>query len=476
MQENENNLFNHIPQNLFSVLTGTLKEVHAGLLFLVYEQYRRSIYTLKKEVLLDLFCEYLESLDEEAWLGAEEEEEYRELAKGTRDRANLLFRKLVESRWLVQEQYYDYSFKITLPDYALALLESFHKISTGYRMEFKGRVFSIYANLTGEEGMTYVALQQAAEDTRELIHGLKSLNHSIKTYTEKLLDAADARSILNQIFDEYHRNILGEQYYRLKTSEHVSKYRTRILAKVREWQLNRPEITQQARFMVAEKQTETAAQGENQIYQWLSLIEDSFRQMDEILEEIDRRNAQYARAAVERLRFKLQQGRGIEQKLAVVLNHLAKEVRVFGEKGEVPMVINRVINLFPQRAVDESSPKTPPKKGRPHDPLPISTLDIEREIREEKLAKFRHRVKEEITVKQINDYVQQLLKDRESLPLIEAPLRTPEQWVRLIYIILYSTSRRAGYILKGPRGETVCKDGGHLEVPNLVIEKKGVAR
>ncbi len=473
MPENETNIFHHIPQNLFSVLAGPLKEVHAGLLSLVYEQYRKTIYTLKKDVLVDLFCDYLETLDESAWLAVEEEAEYRELARNVRDRAHQFFRKLVDAGWLIQEQYYDYSFKITLPDYALALLETFHKISTGYRMEFKGRVLSIYSNLTGEEGMSYVALYQAAEDTRELIDGLKSLNHSIKGYTEKLLDAADAHSILSQIFDEYHSKVLGEQYYRLKTSEHVSKYRTRILAKVKEWQSNRTEIMNQARVMVAEKQVGTPVQGENRIYERLTFIEDSFLQMDEILEEIDRRNAQYARAAVERLRFKLQQGRGIEQKLAVVLNYLAREVRSRGEKQETPFETNKVIGLFPQRVVDESSPKSPPKKGRPHNPLPLAANEIERELREEKLARFRHRVKEEITVKQINEYVQQLLQDQASLPLEKCPLGTREQWIKMIYIILYSSSRRAKYALKGPRGETVSINGGALEVPNLVIERKG---
>ncbi len=475
MADNDLKLFDHIPHNLFSIMAGPLKEVQAALLFVVFEQYRKTIYTLKKDVLVDLFCEYLESLGEEAWLTVEEEEEYRELARNVRDRANQFLRKLVDAGWLIQEQYYDYSFKITLPDYALALLEAFHKISTGYRMEFKGRVLSIYSNLTGEEGMSYIALHQAAEDTRELIDGLKSLNHSIKRYTERLLDAADARSILSQIFDEYHQKVLGEQYYRLKTSEHVSKYRTRILAKVKEWQSNRAEIMNQARMMVAEKQVGSPVLGENRIYEWLSLIEESFLQMDEILEEIDRRNAQYARAAVERLRFKLQQGRGIEQKLAEVLNFLAREVRTHGEKQEALWEVSKAINLFPQRVVDEASPKSPPKKSRPHNPLPLSAEEIGREVREEKLARFRHRVKEEITVKQINDYVQQLLQDQSSLPLAQVPLRTREHWIKLIYIILYSSSRRANYTLQGPRGEVVSIDGGALEVPNLAIGKKEVS-
>jgi uncharacterized membrane protein len=54
-----NRLFAHIPDNLFPVLAGPRKELHAGLLFLVSGQYRRTIYTLPRETVIDLFCEHL---------------------------------------------------------------------------------------------------------------------------------------------------------------------------------------------------------------------------------------------------------------------------------------------------------------------------------------------------------------------------------------------------------------------------------
>jgi hypothetical protein len=476
MADEQHNLFNHIPGNLFSVLAGPLKEVHAGLLMIIYGQYRKTIYTLNKDMVIDLLCEYLESLDEGALLDLEEDEEYRELSRSVRERANHMLRKLTEAGWLVQEQYYDYSFKITIPDYALALLEVFHKTCSGYRMEFKGRVLSIYQNLTGEDGLSYIALHQSAEDTQELIDGLKRLNHSIKRYTEKLMEAADARSILAQIFDEYHNKILGEQYFRLKTSEHVSKYRIRILAKVREWQSNRTEIMHQAKIMVTEKQTENPVQGENQIYDWLGFIESSFLQMDEILEEIDRRNAQYARAAVERLRFQLQQGKGMEQKLAVILSYLARKVQVLGEKGETPAEVINSIGLFPQRVVDENSAKLPPRKSSPHTPRVQETREVDPGTREKKLAKFRRRVKEEITVQQINDYVGEMMDEGRSLPLAELPLQTREQWVKLIYIILYSNSKRAEYTLIGPKRVQVPLEEGAIEVPGLIVKRKEGSR
>ncbi len=155
------NIFNHIPENLFSILAGPLKDLHAGLLLLIHDQYKRTIYTIPRETVIDLFCEYLETttfseqaIDE---LGAEPgSEEYAKelppssaLPEDIRERANHFLRKFIDARWVIQEQQHDYSFRITLPDYSLYLLETLDKIRTGYRMEFRGQVLSVYQNLTG---------------------------------------------------------------------------------------------------------------------------------------------------------------------------------------------------------------------------------------------------------------------------------------------------------------------------------------
>lgn len=463
-------LFGQIPENLFSVLAGPLKELHAGLLFIVYEQYRRTIYTLPRETVIDLFCEYLESAEPAQW--PEDEADGELPPQSVRDRANQLFRKLAEAGWLIQEQHYDYTFKVSLPDYALALLEVLDKVRTGYRMEFRGRVLSVYQNLTGEEGMSYVALQQAAESTAELIDGLKRLSHSIKKYTEQLLEKKEPREVISQIFDEYHTHVLGEQYYRLKTSEHISKYRTGILARVKEWQADRNSIVAEARRMVEERQAAERLEGENRVYDWLEFIEESFERMDELLEEIDRRNAQYARAAVEKLRFQLQQGRGVEQSLAVILHYLAGQARRRGEREEADGAVLRAVRLFPQRYVDELSVKTPPRGRKEHRPRPLETFEVAPETRSAKLERFRRRVGEEITVEEINRYVAALLGGRAALPLAGVPLQTREDWVRLIYILLYSRSRRSRFSLSGARGRTVTLHGGKVELPDLIIRRK----
>lgn len=379
MDANRNsNIFNHIPENLFSILAGPLKEVHAGLLLLIHDQYKRTIYTIPRETVIDLFCEYLETA---AFSEQAVDELWDEAGSDIRERANHFLRKFIDARWVIQEQQHDYTLKITLPDYSIYLLETLDKIRTGYRMEFRGRVLSVYQNLTGEDSLSYIALQQAHESTAELIKGLTGLNHSIKKYTEKLLEIEKPRDIISQIFDEYQTKILGEQYYRLKTSEHISKYRTGILTRVKDWAVNRTEIINQAARMVEEKQAADHMEAENMIYGWLDYIEEAFRSMDDILVEIDRRNSQYARSAVEKLRFQMQQGRGIEQQLIGLLRHLAVRARNAGEQEELPPEVAGSVRLFRQQVVDELSVKMPAQSRKEHQPQPIKVVEIEQAVR-----------------------------------------------------------------------------------------------
>lgn len=238
------------------------------------------------------------------------------------------------------------------------------------------------------------------------------------------MEAEDVKQILEQIFDEYEVKVLGAQYYRLKTSEHVSKYRTRIIEAVSDWQYNKPLISEQARLMVQEKQVNSDIEGENQIYEWLDVIERSFEHMDEILEEIDTRNRQYARAASQQVRFHLLQSGSMEGKLNMVLTYLADQIRNIGEKAETDDEINQVVEVFKQSIIDEKSVRLPVGAVKKHKPKPMKRRELDPEVKKKQLDKFRQRVSDEVTINQINKYVLAVLDTKDKLHLSEMPLYT----------------------------------------------------
>ena len=498
-------IFEHIPENLFSPLATSRKEIYVDLLFIVYDQHKRTIHTLDREGVVDLFTEYMEErkdvlkdilIDDNSFennsqnnstnnsqkksqeqigaIGAidkvDEEDEIKE--KNAREKAQIFLRRLIDFGWFIQEQNHDYTFRISLPDYSFFLLESLEKIKSGYRMEFQGKVLTVYQNLTGEDGSSYTAIHQAKEITEGLMNGLKSLNHSIKLYTEKLLKTQKPREIIEQILVDYYEEILGDQYYRLKTSEHISKYRAGILKKVRDLKHNRGEIINQAELMVRGKYANNRVEGENMLYDWLEFIEENFQDMDDILGEIDNRNRRYVTSALQRLEFQMAGKNKSQEKIKEALKHLASLAKNQGEKVESPEVINNLIHLYPQQTVNDNSPKNPPKERKEHKPTPVMAKKINKKSRDKNLAKFKKRVKEEITVKDINQYVKDYIGAKKSIYLHEFPRRTKSDWIKLIYIILCQNSKHANYKITGKRREMISLDDNTVHIPYQVVSLK----
>src|SRR5699024_8771905 len=114
----------------------------------------------------------------------------------------------------------------------------------------------------------------------------------------------------------------------------------KILEVIRNWQYNHELIYEQARLLVLEGQAKTDYEGENIIIEWLKGIEYSFSQMDEILEEIDARNRQYASSASQQVRLHIIQSSSLEGKVNKILTYLAGQIQENSEGSEVSDAIN----------------------------------------------------------------------------------------------------------------------------------------
>lgn len=470
--ENKINLFNKLPDNFFSILAGSLKEIHMELLFLVYEHYKKTIYVIDKEIVIDLFVEYLEIHNDE--IGFKDENGDEEFIKGKRERAHYFLLKFCQHGWLRQEQYLDYKYRITIPDYAVKILDTFEKITIGYQMEFSGTVLAVYQNLSGNEGNTYYAIQKAHEDTLILINGLKELNHNIKYYMEKLMEQENAKEVLEQLFNEYGEKVLGKHYYRLKSSDNISKYRTKIIDKVRDIRHSLENIELQAQIMVKEEFAETTVEAENQLFLWLETMENAFEYIYEILSEIDARNRMYHSAAITKIKFHLNKTGYVTSKINKILIFLSNVVKEGNDELKDLTVdkLVELIDLFNQAYIDDKSLKLGYEKKAKVQQSPMKSRKVNNETRFKKIKEYREQLQNEITVQKINDFVSKVLDRKDKGNLYEFPLSTNNDYVNIIFTILHSTNHKSNYRLK-LKDKIIKKiEVENGIVPNMEIEKK----
>lgn len=466
------NIFERIPENFFSILSKKLKHLHSELLFLIYQQYKSSIYVIERDVIIDYFVEYLETQPVSTIESDDESDSTTPLPQETRALAFHFLNKFIEHGWIELEQQPDWSYKVIVPDYAIRILDTFEKIALGYQMEFRGQVLSIYQNLTGAEGYRYIAIQQAFETTDALLNGLRELNHNIKRYMEDMLATTSINDLLHQLFVVYKERILDTHFYRLKTSEHISKYRTQIIRRAEDMLYNRTVIEEQAEQMVNDRLAKSTHEAVQIIDNWLESIATSFRNVSELENEIDSRNQKYVRAAERRVSLLYNNSGNLAAHIGSILKFLSSLIRNGIGKEDLPAEFSQFIQLFRQEIMDIKSPSvvrsTNPKIAQ----TPLDIIEIDEEKKRQKLKELRERTKEVKAVEQMNEFVKTLLSGKRDIHMSDFPMTKSEDWLNAIYTVIRSTSKNSIYKVEMENDSKKLVDVSVGKLPNMKVKLK----
>lgn len=473
-------LFDIIPDKLFSVLASPLKEDYAAILFKIYEQYLLTTFGIEREVLVDIIVDYIEekeesdtfgqALDDEIW------EESLDNPTGARDRAAFVLRKLENTGWLTVETYSDYKQYITLNDYAIRILEVLDKIRENRQAEYQGFVFATYTLLHSDEAERQgnLALEKAYEQTEQLINGLKSLNHNIKHYIERVLSKKSPGEILRMHFEDYKKEIIDRSYHRLKTSDNVSRYRPRIIKKINAWLNDTAWVNRAADLDVRRDRYPDRESAKKELYRKMDYIRQAYLTMDSLLEEIDRRNTQYANASFLQLKYILNSSKNVEGQLMDILSYLAglrvdKKMRA---GDPLPAEIQPLYSIFTQGYLDAGSLYTARENSKNHKPEEISLPEgPDEEQKSRRLEQYKAMLARRMTLKRINNYVLEKLDGKPAITAAELGIKEVEDFVKLIYVAAYSPSRLAKYRVDfSPEKKITTREGFNFK--NIRINRK----
>lgn len=471
-------LFDVIPEKLFSVLASPLKEDYAAILFRIYEQYLMTTFGIEREVLVDLIVDYIEEkeendifgqvLDDEIW------EESMDNPAGARERAGFILRKLESTGWLAVETYSDYKQYVTLNDYAIRILEVLVKIRENHQAEYQGFVFATYTLLHSAEAdrQGNLALEKAYEQTEQLINGLKSLNHNIKRYIERMLSRKSPVEILRMHFEDYKSEIIDRSYHRLKTSDNVSRYRPRIIKKINAWMDDDVWVKKAADLDVRRERYPDQDAALKEMYRKMDYIRQSYLTMDNLLEEIDRRNVQYANASFLQLKYMLNSSKNAEGQMMDILKYLA-QLRVKQKAGDpLPDHLGALYSIFTQGYLDNGSLFTARENSKNHQPAAMSVVEGPgEEQKARRLEHYKEMLARRMTRERINTYVLEKLGDRADITAVELGVRETEDFLKLIYVAAYAPSRLAKYKVDfSPRERVTAGDG--FDFKNIRISRK----
>ena len=444
-----NPLFGIIPKEFFTPLASPNRLVYWDCLCRLFQAMSAQLsFGIEREILVDELQFYFEQNQ------AAEFEEDDINGMDSRKKANEMLRLLEKYGWLEVETDKSYVQRVNFYDYAVKVMKTLLEISDGRKVEYQGYIYTIYSLVRTNTDHPAVVLQQIRDNTDMLITGLKNLNSNIKHYIDELTKHKTVAEIMNALFNDYITNIVDKAYHRLLTSDNVSKFRPEIIERL--------EANGHSSRYIAKTSEELAAireipvgQAEELVYQTLHEIVEAFRNMDDILAEINRKNTQYQRAAVNRAKFLLAGTEDVRGQMKEILLYIGEQM----EQSQLDLngiyeieYLENLVRLFGSSFIDEKSFYSPIEGKKEFHPQELTEVMPDVELRQEKLRKMTEKMQRILSPERIERFVEEQLGDRAKIYASELPMETMDDFIRLIYVRLYGSRKKMRYRIEKAEG------------------------
>ena len=431
-------LFDILPADFFKPLTSKYRQEYADCIMQLFNAFKPEIsYGVNRDIVVKELTDYFEADDTEMSF---DDEVY---VSDAREKANGVIAILKKCGWIEYEQETNHQINVILCEYAIPVIDSMNRIIREEEAEYQGIISQIHASLQNEGlySKPYeLIIKGVQENTERLLSELKKLNASIKRHMDQQTNDMDAEEILDHFF-EYHKNIGSKAYLRMKTNENISYFRTAIIERI-ERIMESTEIMERATAGYMEvEETEDQEKAYDEVISMLIDIKSSFYRLDDIIAEIDRKHARYMRSAVMRARFLLATGNNLEGKLSKIIDLYVQQLNSGKEES-----FERLFSLYPQNYISPESLQTIPVTKKMDT---ISSFSNQAQMSEADRLLYKEALERKnrsrFSRKNINEYVVNLLGDRDKIPVTEVPVESTRDLIRIIYISIYSGNRSNNY-------------------------------
>ena len=395
----------------------------------------------------DVLVEELQYYFEQTQAADIQEDEMQ--GKSARDKANWMLRKLETYGWIDIETDKSYVQRVNFKEYAVKVIRTLLEISEGKKIEYQGYIYTIYSLVRSNTENPGIVLLSIVENTDMLITGLKNLNSGIKNYIDELTKYKTPAEIMDVLFNDYIENIVDKAYHRLLTSDNVSKFRPEIVERLESKSRN-PKYIEKASADIAGIKEVPMEEAEELVYHYIHQVIDAFQNMDDILSEINYKNTQYQRAAINRAKFYLIGGEDVRGQLKEIISAMSEQINEENmDLGGIYRIefMDELIRLYSAAVMDEKSLYSPIEGKKNFEPQELVEDEADPEIRNEKLKKMMEKLARVLNPEKIERYVEQQLADRTQMMASELPLATTDDFVKMIYVRLYGQRKNMKYTI-----------------------------
>lgn len=437
-------MFNVIAENFFVPLASPNKLVYWECICKLFSVMDNQLsFGIEREALVEELQYYFEQNNAASIVEEDIESD------DSRSKANWMLRRLEFYGWIEIETDKSYIQKVNFKEYAVKVIKTLTEIETGKQIEYQGYIYTIYSLLRSSTDNPGIVLLQILENTDLLVTGLKNLNSSIKHYIDELTKHKTVAEIMNALFNDYITNIVDKAYHRLLTSDNVSKFRPEIIERLESKSRSKAYV-ERACADIAGIQEISVEEAEESVYHYIRQIIDAFQNMDDILMEINQKNTQYQRAAINRAKFLLtgsEDVRGQLKELLIGINERMNEESM--EMNGIYRIdfLDELVRIYSTSVLDEKSFYSPIEGRKEFQPSQIDDGVVDLELRQEKLQRMMEKMQRVLNPEKINNYIKKHMGENRQIYASKLPMETTEDFVKVIYVRLYGQRKNMQYTI-----------------------------
>lgn len=435
-----NNFFDLVKDSFFYPLTNKNKRMNYDLLQLInYKMMSLDKIQVEKEEIVNWIVDYFDNKS-----GDFLDDEDNKIINNVKSYAYNKVNYFIKCGWLI-EDFEGIRVIWQLDENGIKILTSMDNAvkEDNSSLEFSGFVYNIYNNLINYNSDHAVdIIEQIYNASKDLNKMLRGLNVNIKKFLTKLINENEARprEILETIFFDYQKKVILKAFKNFREKDNPSKYKTKIEDKI-------DELLEKNNFeIMIDNYINIKCNGINSIENRnlakeffeskLFSIRDQFEEIEDYILILDGKNTKYITTAQSRLNFLINEEIDIEGRIINCLKGLKYIDDDFLEEG--------YFELYSGLNIDEYSLYTP--KIRKLKPKIEPIIDDSNDNKEEVSNLFDELFKkDEFSVKEINKYILNHLKNNTQIHAKNLIITNFEDLIKLFLSQLYSENSIVDY-------------------------------
>lgn len=439
-------LYNVIPDNLFSVLASKNKKLYANALFVVLDAFKQHL-KISKDELVSMISS---KLDDEIMAADFSEEELLENERTISGKSHFLVRKLKSTGWILVETESDFQEYVTVPGFSYRIIQLLYDIANISESENFAYVYSTYSSLktandTRDPYEMITALSDGAEKTEKLVESLKSVYHSISYYNQMLIDTLNVNNVLHSHYEIYQEEIVSRILRPLKIRDSVPKYKMPIQLILKSWLVDNDALETMIVYLTTTQSDIKQDDCRTDILSKIHYIIDTYENLDrEFISVIDRRNRQYTKATTQKIDYLINSDQSVKGNLISLLKMLSDE----NHSQNVCEKLSESFELYELSYINDESlyeRKKAAKRSR-NSELIMTDESLDFEIKAKAMA--MQIMNNKYSKKNVAAFVNKILGDRKEISTNDFEISDDDTYIMTLLSVVQANDKSSAYSIE----------------------------